>query len=480
MKIQLLILLVCIICVPKSAAKGDNQGQHQNTQIIQDYEQQLTKLLKSLNEVSGVPGFSVAVMHKGELIASVATGFSDLSKKITAEPDTTFRLASVSKVIGATMLAELVVNGQLDPDLSIGHYYPELNPKYHSITLRQLLSHTSGMPHYQSIDHDIYDHFYTSAIEAATTLKDRDLLSTPGHQYLYSTHGYTLAGALYEKITKQPLPKSVEDFIRRWTGRETPAIENIHNLNKSSTKLYELNQHGAKEIAYEEKSYSIFGTGFYASSSDLASFGAQVLKRVKADKKYHRLLFTPTETQDGNIVTDRRFQVGFGWRISEDSYGRTVYHHAGATPGARSILAIYPEHDLSIAFLSNSSWISSIDNLVFALASLYLDEAKAMEIDRTKYHISYQGQQLKGTTACQENQCFLTDNTTNYAHWLNTFNADSQPVNQWPTFLYSVGQDQRLLMVNKVGITAFDGKGNVFELKTGKFQSYSIQLLNTE
>jgi CubicO group peptidase (beta-lactamase class C family) len=359
MKKYLLILLLWIFCSPITYANNTNKSQLRDPKA---YEKELTKILKSLHSITSVPGFSMAVTHKGKLITSVGTGFTDLKNNQQVKPDTTFRLASVSKIIGATMLAELVVNGQLDPDKPISHYYPELDKKYHSITIRQLLSHSSGMPHYQSKDYDIYDSHFTSAIDAVKTLKNRDLLSRPGTQYVYSTHGYTLAGALYEKITKQPLSVSINNFITRWTGQASPAIENINALGASSSKLFKLNSHGVKEIPYGEKSYSVFGAGLYATASDLALFGAKVLEKSKLDESFQHLLFTPTKLSDGKFISSRGFKVGFGWRISKDSQGRMVYHHAGATPGARSVLAIFPEQEISIAFLSNSSWISSIEN----------------------------------------------------------------------------------------------------------------------
>jgi CubicO group peptidase (beta-lactamase class C family) len=476
MKLQLFTLMACLIYLPNSIAINDDDIEHYNRK---SYEHQLTNLLTSLNTVTGVPGFSVAVVHKNKLVASVGTGFSDIKNKIPTKPYTTFRLASVSKIIGASMLAELVIYDQLNPDASIGEYYPELNKKYYNITVRQLLSHTSGMPHYQIKDFNIYDEHFDTAVDAVKTLKDRDLLSRPGTEYVYSTHGYTLAGALYEKIAKKTLTTSVKDFVTRWTGKTTPAIENINDLHDNSSKLYELSKSGANEIKHGEKSYSVFGAGLYATASDLALFGGQVLNKAKAEKSYQQLLFTPTIDQDGNPVTSRNFEVGFGWRIAKDSHERIVYHHAGATPGARSILAIFPEHDLSIAFLSNSSWVSSIDKLVFTLAGLYIDKAKVDVLTSIKYQINSKGKNLKGTTSCQENKCLLTDSVTDYSHWLNTFNVSNVATKQWPIFAYTTEQGQRLLMVNKVGINAFEGKDNIYKAQADKNQTYSIQIINT-
>ena len=216
MKLLAKIFVLTFLCLPSSYAK-DNKTESVNSPI--EYEQELTKLLSTLKNVTGVPAFSVAVVHKGELVASVSTGYVDTNKKILAKNQHIFRLASVSKIIGATMLAELVVNGQLDPDIPIGHYFRELDTKYHQITTRQLVSHTSGMPHYQIKDYNIYNKHYLSAIEAIETLKGRDLLSKPGDEYSYSTHGYTLAGAIHEKISEQPLSSSIPSFIKRWTKK---------------------------------------------------------------------------------------------------------------------------------------------------------------------------------------------------------------------------------------------------------------------
>lgn len=473
MKKLIIILLAYTMCVASLAAIAQQAVTLSNTKL---YEQELTKLLNSLNDVTGVPGFSVAVVHKGKLVASVATGLSDVKNKRTATPNTTFRLASVSKIIGATMLAELVTTGQLDPDLGIGHYYPDLNIKYHHITIRHLVSHISGMPHYQLKDFDIYDHHFERATDAVKTLKNRDLLSRPGAKYEYSTHGYTLAGAVYEKVTNQSLSHGVKQFVERWTGKATPAIENLHQLSPDSSKLYELGSNGAKEITYGEKSYSVFGAGLYATASDLAYFGAKVLEKSNSQPPLKKLLFSPTKKNDGSLIKNSRYSVGFGWRIAQDQFGRTVYHHAGATPGARSILALFPEHNLSIAFLSNSSWISGIDKLVFALASLYIDEAKVDEKTQIKLRISNKNDQIESFSNCTANQCYLTDSKSDFATWLNSFNTKSNTISKWPIFTYNTPLDQRLLMVTKIGITSFKGLQNRFEANTGKHQTYSIQI----
>jgi len=474
MKLLAKTLVLIFIFITASYAKNNNI-ESVNNPI--EYEQELTKLLSALNNVTAVPAFSVGVVHKGELVASVSTGYADTEKKTRSTNQHLFRLASVSKVLGATMLAELVVNGQLDPDMPIGQFFPELDVKYHQITTRQLMSHTSGMPHYQLKDYDIYNEHYLSAIEAVKTLKGRDLLARPGKEYTYSSHGYTLAGAIYEKISQQKLSSGIPSFIKRWTAKTTPIIENISNLSPLASKLYTRNGGTIDEESFGEKSYSVFGAGLSSTASDLAHFGYEVIKRSKANNAYHQLLFTPTTTNSGEYAGNNKYQVGFGWRIGKDSLGRRVYHHAGATPGARSIVVIYPEQDLCITVLSNSSWTSAIDEMAFSMASLYIDKASYKSLTHNEnYEVSYDSVKSEGKISCTSGLCFLANEKSGYSKWLNKFNYTGKFIANWPIFSYSSENGDRLLMVTKVGIRSLIAKDNNYVTTVGKGKTYSVRL----
>ena len=417
-----------------------------------NYQQQLTQLLTALTDVTAVPAFSVAVVHKGELVAAVATGQADTESQQAVTPAHLFRLASVSKVIGATMLAQLVLDNKLDPDQPIGLYYPQLDNKYHAITTRQLLAHTSGMPHYQALDYDIGNTHYSSALLAVNTLKSRALLSAPGQAYSYSSHGYTLAGALYEKITAQPLVQSIPQFVAAYTGKSSPLIEDIRALQPMAVSLYERAGRQMEKRPYGEMSYSVFGAGLSATAGDLAYFGAAVLQQSRASAAFNQLLFTPVKLQNGSDAGTTQYQLGFGWRIGTTTAGRTVYHHAGTNPGARSVILLYPDDDLSITLLSNSSWVSSIEQTADALASLYLSGAAAKPLHNTKrYTLHYEGASSSGQTSCRAQQCYLTDEQSALASWLNRFNPTRQDNSNWPLYRYSSAQGEQLILVSKIG-----------------------------
>ncbi|NIB22458.1 serine hydrolase domain-containing protein [Pseudoteredinibacter isoporae] len=479
MKQLLTVLLLVLVWPTHAQASNGDASNHEQSQRSQ-YEQELFKLLSRLNEMTGVPAYSVAVVHKGSTVASVSSGFTNLEKKEKSHRESIFRLASVSKIIGATMLAELAMEGKLKPDAPIGEYLPQLDRKYHPISTRQLLAHISGMPHYQAKDYDLYKRHYDSAIEALSTLKGRNLLSSPGEKYHYSSHGYTLAGAVQESISTMSLSESLPAFVARWTGRKTPIIEDIRNLAPNTSKLYSLSSSGASEEEFGEKSYSVFGAGLSATAADLAQFGYQVIDRSHRNPALKALLFSPTYTTAGTAVGTAKYQLGFGWRMGEDFQGRKVYHHAGSTPGARSILVLYPEEALSIAILSNASWVSAIDEMAYSLASLYLDSAKARDLkSQARYKASFDESNGSGEIKCTDDQCYLANESTSFTRWLNKFNANGKPVTDWPIYAYSSERGDRLLMVNKVGIRTLlaNGDADHYSSTIGKSKTYTIQLI---
>lgn len=452
-----LVRLICLIG-PSIMAPWVCAEELFQPQSTTPYQQQAELLLQSLVDVTEVPAFSMAIVHRGELVAAVAVGHADREKLKPVTPAHLFRLASVSKVVGASMLAELVMDNQLDPDKALSHYYPELSKKYQAITVRQLLAHTSGMPHYQAIDGLIEKKHYTTAIAATATLKDRSLLSLPGTTYEYSTHGYTLAGAVFERITGQTLQQSLPLYMKSFTGRPTPLIENIHALHPLSANLYERSGNQVDNIKFDDKSYSVFGAGLSATATDLAYFGAKVLNKSRDSDNYQRLLFTPVTTRDGRLAGDAKEQIGFGWRIGKSEQGKTIYHHAGTTPGARSVLLLYPEQDLSVVFLSNSSWVSSIEKTANTLVELYLSDAKA-ELLPTKatYSLDYQGTAFSGNLHCSHTSCALMNDKSLLSKWLQKFNPTSQQAANWPIYAFRSATDKRLIMVTKVGFIDLTG-----------------------
>ena len=417
-------------------------------------EQVMEKMLIDLVGINQVPAHSVAIAMNGRVIAQATVGEKDIRNHITATNETTFRLASVSKIIGATMLVKLVQDGLLDPDKPIGQYMPDLEQQYKVLTTRQLLAHISGMPHYQAGDALIAATHYDSAIEGLESVGDRSLLSKPGEEYLYSSHGYTILSALYETITGKPLYQSSAEFVGHMTGRATPVLEDVTKRNPIRSNVLEIGPNGPTTLKPKDQSYSPFATGYIATAADLALFGDAVMNNPFISDDSRSMLFDPVRLNDGSDTGRYLYEVAFGWRVGVDISGRQVAHHAGITQGARSVLVIYPDSGLSIAFLSNSRWTSQIERSAFSLANIILDGQTATELNgRFNFSGTFDGKTINGYLYCDiaVERCSLTDNGGALSKWLVKYNYVESHMQDWPAVITRSSLGYQIKLVTTVG-----------------------------
>jgi len=425
------------------------------TYVSADQDELVSDLLLSLREQTHVPAFSVAVVRNGAILNVTTVGEKDIKNHLPATNETSFRLASVSKVIGATMLAELMQKGRLGSNDQIGTYLPQLQQHFKSLTVKQLLAHTSGVPHYQVRDSAIALAHYETAIDALDGVGDRALLFAPGTDYEYSSHAYSILSALYEVIEGRPLLRSAPEFMERMTGLTTPQLEDVRTRNQSRSNAFELTADGPRTIKLRDQSFSPFGTGFIATSTDLALFGDAVLHGPTISDATREFLFEPVFLNDGRPTGNYLYQVAFGWRVGIDNKGRTVYHHAGITPGARSVLILYPEEGLSIAFLSNAMWTAQIERTGFAIADIFLSEqfAQGKSVSHS-FDGRFNSSPISGEITCEPGLalCNFSDNDGALTKWLRRFNHTPSDRTNWPAILARSGSGDSIILVTSVGL----------------------------
>jgi serine beta-lactamase-like protein LACTB len=415
----------------------------------------IEETLYSLREITQVPAFSVAIIQNGQVLAQSTVGKVDIRNQFSAFPEHQFRLASVSKVIGATMLALMVQRGELDPEAPISDYLAGLPEQYQSLTTLQLLSHTSGLPHYQARDALRGTTHYNTAIEALKSVGDRALESRPGDSYSYSSHGYTILSALYEAISGEPIRESSRTFIKELTERDSPVLEEFQSQDSWRSKLFSVDSNGPKTLKPRDQSYSPFGTGYSASATDLAYFGDAVLNSPLIDEKTRELLFRPISLRNGGKTGGYFYEVAFGWRVGKDLSRRTVYHHAGVTQGARSTLVLYPEFGLSIAFLSNTAWTASIERTGFALANIVLENQSPVILSgHHDFTGSFDGDDISGALFCDESavMCRFSDNLGALSEYLLRYSSYKELKLGWPSLLVQGDNGHALKIVTSIGV----------------------------
>ncbi|OKY26987.1 serine hydrolase [Thalassotalea sp. PP2-459] len=411
--------------------------------------------LEQLRTLSGVAGFSMAAIKDSEVVYSVNSGYWDKALSRPVNSNTRFRLASVSKLVAASLFADLIQQQLIKKSDSLKTLLPQLPEKYHKITIEQLMRHTSGIPHYQAVDACCWETHYISATESLAVLKNRDLLFEPGSQYHYSSFGYTILGAVFEKVTGTTLVDGIEGFINRVSGRVTPIVEDITKRDPHRSNLFTLTRGKPASTPFDDKTYTALGGGLSSTATDLALLADRIVNGNYFSDEIKSLMFQPNYHDVS--PKNKMYNVGFGWRVGKDFDGHTVYHHAGVTLGARSFLIVYPEQNLTLAFLSNTSWVSQMETNGFALAKLirantYL-KSGVEPFEKQQLKGTFNGKEMNGEISCTGSKCVFEDNSGLLSNWLNKYNhvnsrKSAQNANKWPVYRVPDG----MLLVTSIGL----------------------------
>lgn len=325
---------------------------------IQNYSitNSIDQWVETFKKKQHIPGLQLAVMKDDSLVYSNAFGHSDKSNKVKTNTTTQFRIASVSKTLTSAGLMKLVSQGKVDLDKSVRHYVPSFPQKKHPISVRQLLSHLGGIRDYfgKSWEEEIFiQEHYNNSTEAISIFSEDALVAKPGTQFVYSSFGYTLLGAVIESASKQSYLEYMNKEIWKPLNMDFTYGDISDSTMAHKSKFYFFA--GVEATPYD-LSYSYPGGGLVSTSEDLVNFGSALLEDKLLGDSVREQVFETQHTSD-SLPTG----YGLGWYIGEDLNGNKIWYHAGELPSSGSMLLIYPDHKLVIAVLANSPIISEAD-----------------------------------------------------------------------------------------------------------------------
>jgi CubicO group peptidase (beta-lactamase class C family) len=313
----------------------------------------------------GVPGMTGAVIVGDGLAWSGGVGFADLELQAPVTRDSVFRLASVSKVLTATLAMRLAQEGRFDLDEDVRTYVTNFPEKGEVITSRQLLGHLGGIRHYQGTDFDpsqpggmIDLRLYPTTDSALALFAEDDLVAPPGTRYSYSTFGFTLLAAAMARATETPFLELMQRELVEPLGLARVHADEMRAIIPGRVALYDTAQTMLRESQGSgpyrafpaNPAYKWAGGGMMSCAEDLARFGSAVFGPGYLSAESLAEMFTPQRTADGEELG-----VGLGWRVGTDTSGRRIVHHAGNMPGARSVLVVWPQERVAVSLLSNLS-----------------------------------------------------------------------------------------------------------------------------
>jgi CubicO group peptidase (beta-lactamase class C family) len=291
-----------------------------------------------------VPGASVLVLRDGEPLVRASYGLADLEAHVPATATANYRLASVSKQFTAASILLLAEDGRLELDDRLRKWLPSLPKGAERITIRHLLTHTSGLIDYE----DVIPETFKPQLHDADVLRllesqDRTYFA-PGSAYRYSNSGYALLALIVERASGKTFATFLRERIFQPLGMSsTVAFE--EGISTVSNRAFGYTQEqGRWGRTDQSQTSAVLGDGgIYSSIDDLAKWDAALYDGRLLRPASLQAAFKPATRTD-----DPEVEYGFGWRIT----GETLWH-SGETMGFRNVIVRYPKRKLTVVVLTN-------------------------------------------------------------------------------------------------------------------------------
>ncbi len=317
-------------------------------------------LLQDLVNKKRVPGLAITVVKDGKSILEKGYGYSNVEAKSIVDPKKTiFRIASVSKPIAATALAQMVVEGVIALDTSFYEYVPYFPKKKWDFTIRQLASHTAGIRSYKGKEFALNKPY--SIKDSITVFQNDPLLFEPGTGYEYTSFDWVLISLAMQEASGIPFQDYVNERVLKPLGMSnTIAPKQFSQDNAQEgdvskdaqnkweyAKWYTKMGFGFRKAIPVNNFYKLAGGGYLSTSENIAKFGQAFLDDTVLNPNIRSEFLTSL------IVKGKPTYYGLGWQVSEDRKARPYFGHIGSSVGAYSNLFVYPQQRMVFSILIN-------------------------------------------------------------------------------------------------------------------------------
>ena len=311
-----------------------------------------------------VAGASLIVVKDGKAVVRRGFGYANLEEHTKAGPETNYRLASVSKQFTAASILLLKQDGKLRLEDPVRKWLPELPASDGKITLRNLLTHTSGLIDYE----DLIPADRTAQIDDNDVLRmiaaQNGLYFEPGSAHRYSNGAFVLLGLVVERASGVGLADFMKKRIFQPLGMEHTLMYEHGRGPEVANRAYGYTEADGKWTRTDQSVTSATrgDGGIYSSVDDLAKWDAALYTDKLLNAESRKLAFTPTEP-----IADPDVDFGFGWRLSGD----TVWH-SGESIGFNNVIIRWPKQHVAVIILTNRNEFQPYP-LALTIGQLLLD-----------------------------------------------------------------------------------------------------------
>jgi CubicO group peptidase (beta-lactamase class C family) len=311
-----------------------------------------------------VPGMALGAILSQEVAVAAGYGEACLDSGVDVTPKTLFHMASVTKPFVATAVMQLVERGAVDLDDPFVKHVPHFkiaDPRGETITVRQLLTHTSGLPDVESYDWD-HPEFDAGALDRyIASLASTKLLAAPGERFYYSDIGFDILGALIAASSACPFEDYVADSLLEPLGMRSSSLLLSRVDLAHMACPHRLDDHGKPRrlTTFPYNRRHAGSSTLYSNINDMLRWaqanlnGGELDARRILQKASLARMWTGT-VGDVHPAIPRGGTVGLSWFVF-DRNGRRVVGHIGQDDGFASLLLLVPERQFAVVSMANRS-----------------------------------------------------------------------------------------------------------------------------
>lgn len=314
-----------------------------------------------------IPGAALTIVQDGRVVKTAAYGLANLELNVPAKPETVFEIGSITKQFTAACILLLAQEGKLSVEDRISRHLGAVPRDWGPITVRHLLTHTSGLKSYTGLEGFALTRHLTQE-QFIKTIGRQPLEFRPGESWKYCNTGYNLLGCIIENVSG----KSYWDFVsqRIWQplrmNTTTNRLPSLIIPNRASG--YEQTNHVHINRDYDLT--DVFSAGAIASTvGDLAKWNTALDGEALLNAESKRLMWTPATSKDGKAA-----KYGFGWFLASVEGHRNI-GHGGSTSGFSASIQRFPDDALAIILLTNTDE-SIATTLAKKIATFYFKETR--------------------------------------------------------------------------------------------------------
>lgn len=434
-----------------------------------DLDRQLSETVASALKETGAPSVSVVLVEHGDLAWVQAFGKANLASGRVADPKTRYAVGSISKQFTVAAILLLQEQGRISLDDKVAKYFPDFTGA-DEITVRELLSHTSGYEDYAPQDYMIPEWTHSTTPQAILDhWAKKPLNFKPGTKWQYSNTNFVLAGEIFEKASGERLHAFLREKIFDPLGMTSAG--DCADATPEDATAYTRYALGPPRVAVRE------APGWYFADGDLC-MTAPDLARWDVAFLHHRILSAASYeefTRQVKLADGDLTHYALGLSIG-DLHGMPAISHGGEVSGFLAENTIFPTRDGAVVILSNEDDISLIGPLSekIALAAFMPEQPPASEAE-----IAQVRGILEGLQNGKVDRALFTSNANSYftGEALGDFRTSLAPLGKLKS-VTRLGESLRGGMTHRVYHADFEKKTvllNIYVMPDGKYEQFLVE-----